>query len=61
MNRVWPYGLILMVVYLVTGLIESGYHMMEDHEILANHVLFNQADLCDYALRVWNESGNRLS
>jgi|GEM_PF-2704633 len=61
MRAPWSYGLILVSVYLVTGLIESGYHMMEDHEILFNHLLFKQVDLRDYAFRVWNESGNRLS
>ncbi len=61
MKRALPYGIILLAVYLISGLIESGYHMMEDHEILANHLRFKQYGLSDYAFRVWNETGNRLS
>ncbi|MCF8463382.1 MAG: hypothetical protein K9G41_00970 [Flavobacteriales bacterium] len=61
MTKAWPYGLIFLIVYMVSGLIESGFHMMEDHEIMANHLLFKQAALDDYVLRVWNESGNRIS
>lgn len=34
---------------------------MEDHEILVNHLFFKQADFGDYVVKVWNESGNRLS
>lgn len=55
------YLLVLGAVYILTGLVNSGYHMMEDHEIMMNHQLFTEADVRTYFMRVWNESDGRVS
>jgi hypothetical protein len=63
-TKLWPLGfyfVALAVLYLSSGLIHSGYHMMEDHEIMVNHRLFHQMDVFNYFSKVWNDSGNRIS
>jgi len=52
---------LLFVLFYTTELLFSGFHMMEDHEIMSNREYFEQNSLADYTDHIFGVSKGRIS